>query len=99
MVALGPTPHTDAAHDVAVSPEQIEAVQALIAQRIATRKPAAYLTQEAWLQGVSFYIDERAIVPRSYIGEILDSDLLPTLMRQAPAPSDLNPGTASKAAT
>jgi ribosomal protein L3 glutamine methyltransferase len=46
-------------------------VQALIAQRIATRKPAAYLTQEAWLQGVSFYIDERAIVPRSLIAEVL----------------------------
>jgi succinyl-diaminopimelate desuccinylase len=36
-------------------------VQAFIEHRIASRKPAAYLTQEAWLQGVSFYIDERAI--------------------------------------
>jgi ribosomal protein L3 glutamine methyltransferase len=39
--------------------------------RISTRKPAAYLTREAWLQGVSFYIDERAIVPRSLIAEVL----------------------------
>ena len=39
--------------------------------RIGTRKPAAYLTREAWLQGVSFYIDERAIVPRSLIAEVL----------------------------
>jgi ribosomal protein L3 glutamine methyltransferase len=46
-------------------------VQALIAQRIERRRPAAYLTQEAWLQGVSFYIDERAIVPRSLIAEVL----------------------------
>ncbi len=65
------TDFTDASHDVTLSPDQIDAVQALIAQRIATRKPAAYLTQEAWLQGVSFYIDERAIVPRSLIAEVL----------------------------
>ena len=54
-----------------VTPEQQEACAALIEERIATRKPAAYLTQEAWLQGVSFYIDERAIVPRSLIAEVL----------------------------
>lgn len=46
-------------------------VDALIATRILTRKPAAYLTKEAWLQGVPFYVDERAIVPRSFIAELL----------------------------
>ena len=46
-------------------------VQALVDKRIATRKPAAYLTQQAWLQGVPFYIDERSIVPRSLIAELL----------------------------
>jgi ribosomal protein L3 glutamine methyltransferase len=54
-----------------VPPEQQAACTALIERRITTRKPAAYLTQEAWLQGVSFYIDERAIVPRSLIAEVL----------------------------
>ena len=43
----------------------------LFDNRIASRKPAAYLTREAWLQGIPFYIDERAIVPRSFIAELL----------------------------
>ena len=61
----------DEVTDQVVTSEQQSLVQALIEERIATRKPAAYLTQEAWLQGVSFYIDERAIVPRSLIAEVL----------------------------
>ena len=55
----------------AVTADQELAVNDLITRRVTTRKPAAYLTQEAWLQGVSFYIDERAIVPRSFIAELL----------------------------
>ena len=47
----------------------------LIDARIATRKPAAYLVQKIYQRGIPFFIDERAIVPRSYIGEILDSEL------------------------
>ena len=54
-----------------VAPEQQAQVQSLIDERIRTRKPAAYLTREAWLQGVPFYVDERAIVPRSLIAEVL----------------------------
>ncbi len=55
----------------AIEHADCDAVHALIAQRITSRQPAAYLTKEAWLQGVSFYIDERAIIPRSLIAECL----------------------------
>ena len=51
--------------------EQQAKAEALVTQRIESRKPAAYLTQEAWLQNVPFYVDERTIVPRSFIAELL----------------------------
>ncbi|WP_066334181.1 50S ribosomal protein L3 N(5)-glutamine methyltransferase [Azohydromonas lata] len=54
-----------------LSGDETAAVNALVDERIATRKPAAYLTREAWLQGVPFYVDERVIVPRSLIAEPL----------------------------
>jgi ribosomal protein L3 glutamine methyltransferase len=54
-----------------LSVAQAGAIHALVSERIATRKPAAYLTHEAWLQGVPFYVDERTIVPRSLIAEVL----------------------------
>ena len=62
---------SDPTHNIELPAAQVASVKAFIEHRIASRKPAAYLTQEAWLQGVSFYIDERAIVPRSLIAEVL----------------------------
>lgn len=54
-----------------VTPAQQAAAEALVERRIATRQPAAYLTGEAWLQGVPFHVDARVIVPRSLIAEPL----------------------------
>ena len=54
-----------------LTPDEQISLKALFDRRIQTRKPSAYLTQEAWLQGVPFYVDERVIVPRSLIAELL----------------------------
>ena len=66
---LGDRP--DSVANKAVAPDELALVATLFDERIRTRKPAAYLTREAWLQGVPFYVDERAIVPRSFIAELL----------------------------
>jgi ribosomal protein L3 glutamine methyltransferase len=54
-----------------VTDDEKAKADALITRRIESRRPAAYLTGEAWLQDIPFTIDERAIVPRSYIAELL----------------------------
>ena len=61
----------DSVENRTVTPANQALIATLFEERIATRKPAAYLTREAWLQGVPFYVDERAIVPRSFIAELL----------------------------
>ncbi len=62
---------SDSIKNQPVTPADKALVATLFEERIRSRKPAAYLTQEAWLQGVPFYVDERAIVPRSFIAELL----------------------------
>jgi ribosomal protein L3 glutamine methyltransferase len=61
--------------DARVLSAERRALLNIIERRIATRKPAPYLTNEAWIGGCSFYVDERVIVPRSYVGELLRNGL------------------------
>jgi ribosomal protein L3 glutamine methyltransferase len=56
-----------------VTAAEAKAILDVIARRIATRKPAAYLVNKIYMRGLPFYVDERTIVPRSFIGELLDS--------------------------
>ena len=77
---------------------ELAAIAALVDERISTRKPAAYLTGEAWLQGVPFTIDERAIVPRSFIAElIVDASIDPWLHPESRRVLDLCTGNGSLA--
>lgn len=66
-----------------LTPIEVERITALITERIRTRKPAAYLLHEAWLGEHRFYVDERVIVPRSFIAELLRSDLAPWIAAPA----------------
>lgn len=73
--------------DARLTTAEREKVLALIERRISTRKPAPYLTQEAWIDGHSFYVDERVIVPRSFIGELLCRTSLSTVVADPEAVS------------
>ncbi|CAB3729372.1 50S ribosomal protein L3 N(5)-glutamine methyltransferase [Trinickia soli] len=63
--------------DARLLDKEIEAVLHVIERRASERVPAAYITHEAWMHGLHFYVDERVIVPRSFIGELLEDGLQP----------------------
>ena len=63
--------------DARLLPEEITAVLAIIDRRTSERLPAAYLTNEAWLTDYRFYVDQRVIVPRSYIAELIPEHFQP----------------------
>ena len=63
--------------DAAVLDSERDAIVKLLDQRIEQRVPAPYLTHEAWLHGRSFYVDERVLIPRSFIAELLNDALSP----------------------
>lgn len=69
--------------EMLLTARQRDRILHLFERRIAERKPAAYLTREAWLGDFRFYVDERVIVPRSYIAELLRDDLAPWIAKPA----------------
>ncbi|WP_321841580.1 50S ribosomal protein L3 N(5)-glutamine methyltransferase [Paraburkholderia bannensis] len=85
--------------DARLSSEEIDKVLAVIERRATERVPAAYITQEAWMHGLRFYVDERVIVPRSFIGELLADGLQPYVEdpEQVTAVLELCTGSASLA--
>jgi len=56
-----------------VTTNEAKAILDVIARRVTSRKPAAYLVNKIYMRGLPFYVDERTIVPRSFVGELLDS--------------------------
>ncbi|MGV7209838.1 50S ribosomal protein L3 N(5)-glutamine methyltransferase [Oxalobacteraceae bacterium A2-2] len=63
--------------DARLLPEEVAAVLAVIERRTVERVPAAYITNEAWLGSYRFYVDERTIVPRSFIAELIPEYFAP----------------------
>lgn len=61
-------------------PSEVNALLSVLRKRAIEKVPTAYITHEAWIGDYSFYIDERAIIPRSFIGELLVNDQLQTVM-------------------
>jgi ribosomal protein L3 glutamine methyltransferase len=79
-----PLDELDAVAGRTLTADEAEGITALIERRIATRQPAAYLTGEAWLQGVPFAADARALVPRSLIAECLADGLIDPWLSEEP---------------
>jgi ribosomal protein L3 glutamine methyltransferase len=93
-----PLDNLDSVANQPVSEADQAKVAMLLEARIKTRKPAAYLTNEAWLMGVPFYVDERVIIPRSLIAELLvDASIDPWLGENTRRVLDLCTGNGSLA--
>jgi ribosomal protein L3 glutamine methyltransferase len=80
--------------DIAVSEAQAQRIRQFVEQRIQTRKPLAYLLNSAWFCGLEFYLDERVIVPRSPIAELISYGFEPWLQKSPQRILDLCTGSA-----
>ena len=76
-------------------PAEVESLESIVRRRVGERVPAAYLTHEAWLGELRFYVDERAIIPRSYIAELLRDELAPWVRDDQPVDKALDLCTGS----
>ena len=83
-----PIERADLFVDAFLTHAEINSLIQAIDQRVRKRTPAAYILREAWLQGYRFYIDERAIIPRSFLAELL-KDGLPPWVQQPEAVADV----------
>jgi ribosomal protein L3 glutamine methyltransferase len=85
--------------DAKLTATEVDAILRVIERRATDRVPAAYITQEAWMHGFRFHVDERVIVPRSFIGELLQDGLQPYVEdpEQVSAVLELCTGSASLA--
>ncbi len=93
-----PLDDLDSVRKKPVASEERARVATLLGARVNTRKPLAYLTNEAWLQGVAFYVDERSIIPRSLIAELIsDESIDPWLNEDTRHVLDLCTGNGSLA--
>ena len=93
-----PLDDLDSVAEQSVDQQNHARVATLLGARVTSRKPLAYLTNEAWLQGVPFYVDERVIIPRSFIAElIVDESIDPWLSEKTMRVLDLCTGNGSLA--
>jgi len=81
--------------DRRVRPQEARRVLTLFERRIRSRKPAPYLTREAWLRDFRFHVDERVVVPRSHIAGLLRENLAPWISDRRAIKSILDLGTGS----
>lgn len=91
-MGLSPVEPIECADQILTS-EQKQAVQNIIEQRISTRKPAAYLTHKVWFYGLPFFVDERVLVPRSPIAEMIQHGFAPWLLKEPKRILDLCTGS------
>jgi ribosomal protein L3 glutamine methyltransferase len=70
-----PVDNLDPFMDALLLPTERERLARLIEARVTSRRPLPYLLNKAYIQGVPFYVDERVIVPRSFIGEIMAGEM------------------------